>query len=162
MSTKLNCSKYWYVSLKIKLNISYLHYLHFSDYCPHLCRHVYHNVSDVVSSGLLQVVGMSNWAFISLTGVDCSTSTSHVLWMSVISYLLLISPLKVLHCLHRVLNSHSFLSMSLDLNYAFIHCTKCCDKHGEKDEENSPKNVSNVHNSSSQKYRQISYLFTPS
>ena len=28
--------------------------------------------------------------------------------MSFISYLLLISPLKVLHCLHQVLNSHSF------------------------------------------------------
>ena len=38
----------------------YVHYLHFSDYCPHLCRHVYHNVSAIVSSGLLQVVGMSN------------------------------------------------------------------------------------------------------
>ena len=37
-----------------------------------------------------------------------SSSTNHVYWMSVISYLLLISPLKVLHCLHRVLNSHSF------------------------------------------------------
>ena len=38
----------------------YVHYLHFSDYCPYLCRHVYHNVSVVVRSGLLQVVGMSN------------------------------------------------------------------------------------------------------
>ena len=38
----------------------YVHYLHFSDYCPHLCRHVYHNISAVVRSGLLQVVGMSN------------------------------------------------------------------------------------------------------
>ena len=35
-------------------------YLQFSDYCPHLCRHVYHNVSVIVRSGLLQVVGMSN------------------------------------------------------------------------------------------------------
>ena len=41
-----------------------------------------------------------------------------------ISYLLLISPLKVLHCHHRVLNSHS-LGMSLDLTNAFIHCTMC-------------------------------------
>ena len=31
----------------------YVHYLHFSDYCPHLCRHVYYNVSAVVHSGLL-------------------------------------------------------------------------------------------------------------
>ena len=40
--------------------------------------------------------------------------------MSVISYLLLISSLKVLHCLHRVLNSHS-LGMSPGLTNAFIH-----------------------------------------
>ena len=32
---------------------------------------------------------------------------------------------------------------------------KHCDKHGDKDEDNSPKNVNNVHNTSSQKYRQI-------
>ena len=32
---------------------------------------------------------------------------------------------------------------------------KCCDKHGDKDEDNSMKNVNNVHNTSSQKYRQI-------
>ena len=38
----------------------YVHYLRFSDYCPHLCRHVYHNVLAVVRSGLLQVVEMSN------------------------------------------------------------------------------------------------------
>ena len=37
-----------------------IHYhLHFLDYCPHLCRHVYH-VSSVVRSGLLQVVEMSS------------------------------------------------------------------------------------------------------
>ena len=35
------------------------HYIHFSDYCPHLCHHVYHNVSAVVRSGLLQVFGIS-------------------------------------------------------------------------------------------------------
>ena len=29
---------------------------------------------------------------------------------------------------------------------------KCCDKHGNKDEDNSPKNVNNVHNTSSQKH----------
>ena len=32
---------------------------------------------------------------------------------------------------------------------------KRCDKHGDKDENNSPKNVNNVHNTSSEKYRQI-------
>ena len=31
-------------------------------YCPHLCCHVYHNVSAVVRFGLLQVVEMSNLA----------------------------------------------------------------------------------------------------
>ena len=29
---------------------------------------------------------------------------------------------------------------------------KRCDKHGDKDEDNSLKNVNNVHNTSSQKY----------
>ena len=38
----------------------HIHYLHISDYCPNLCCHVNHNVSAVVLSGLLQVVGMSN------------------------------------------------------------------------------------------------------
>ena len=38
----------------------YVHYIQFSNYCPHHCRHVYHNVSAVVRSGLRQVVGMSN------------------------------------------------------------------------------------------------------
>ena len=32
---------------------------------------------------------------------------------------------------------------------------KPCDKLGDKDEDNSPKNVNNVHNTSSQKYRWI-------
>ena len=32
----------------------YVYYLHFSNYYPHLCRHVYHDVSAVVRSGLLQ------------------------------------------------------------------------------------------------------------
>ena len=43
-------SKMWY----------YVHYLHSSNYCPHLCRYVYLNVLVVVRFGLLQVVGMSN------------------------------------------------------------------------------------------------------
>ena len=34
---------------------------------------------------------------------------------------------------------------------------KRCDKHGDKDEDNSLKNLNNVHNASSQKYRQIQY-----
>ena len=38
----------------------YGHYLHFLDYFPHLCHHVYYKVSAVVRSSLLQVVGMSN------------------------------------------------------------------------------------------------------
>ena len=38
----------------------YIYYLHFMDYCPILCRPVYHNVTAVVRSGLLQVAGMSN------------------------------------------------------------------------------------------------------
>ena len=29
---------------------------------------------------------------------------------------------------------------------------KLCDKHGDKDEDKSPKNVNNIHNTSSQKY----------
>ena len=32
---------------------------------------------------------------------------------------------------------------------------KRCDKHGDKDEENSLKNINTVHNTSSQKHRQI-------
>ena len=40
----------------------YVHYLHFSEYFPHLCRHIYHKVSAVVRSGFLQVVEMSNLA----------------------------------------------------------------------------------------------------
>ena len=32
---------------------------------------------------------------------------------------------------------------------------KHCNKHGNKDEDNSPKNVNNVYNTSSQKYRQL-------
>ena len=44
--------------------------------------------------------------------------------MSVISYLQLISPPEILHCLHLVWNSHS-LGMSLDLSHAFIHYTMC-------------------------------------
>ena len=32
---------------------------------------------------------------------------------------------------------------------------KHCDKHSNKDEDSTPKNVDIVHNSSSQKYRQI-------
>ncbi len=39
-----------------------LHYFHFSDYCHHLCRHVYDNVSAGVRSGLVQEVVMLNLA----------------------------------------------------------------------------------------------------
>ena len=33
----------------------YVHHLHFLDYCPPLCRHVYHNTSAVVCSSLFKV-----------------------------------------------------------------------------------------------------------
>ena len=36
-----------------------------------------------------------------------------------------------------------------------VQRTKRCDKHGGKDEDNSPKKFNNVHDTSSQKYRQI-------
>ena len=98
------------------------YYLHFSNYCPHLCWHVYHNVSAIVRSGLLQVVGISNLTlYFAYRG---RLFLFHKPCLMDVSYLLLISPLKVLHCLHRVLNSHS-LGMSLDLTNAFIHCTMC-------------------------------------
>ena len=35
---------------------------------------------------------------------------------------------------------------------------KRCDKHGDKDENNSAKNVNNVRNNSSQKYRQTNHI----
>ena len=99
-------------------------------------------------------------------------------------FYLLISPLKVLHCLHRVLNSHS-LGMSLALTNDLItdiHKTwlveleqstlvseikgwvwhsnhlkkawnvqwlKRCDKHCDKEEDDSLKNVNNIRNTSS-------------
>ena len=34
-----------------------------------------------------------------------------------------------------------------------IQQLKCCDEHGDKDEDNSSKNVNNLHNTSSQKYK---------
>ena len=36
-----------------------------------------------------------------------------------------------------------------------VQWLKHCDKHGNKDEDNSLKNVNNVHNTLSQKYRQM-------
>ena len=61
----------------------YVRYLHFLDYCPHLCRQIYHNVSPIVCSGLLQMVGMLN-----LTLNFASSSTSHVLrhWLDPVTY----------------------------------------------------------------------------
>ena len=38
-----------------------------------------------------------------------------------------------------------------------VQQSKRRDKHGDKDEDNSPKNVNNVHNTSSQKYRDNGY-----
>ena len=52
-----------HISVLISVYISEMRYyvhLYFSDYCPRLCRHVPHNVSAVVRSGLLQVVRMPN------------------------------------------------------------------------------------------------------
>ena len=100
----------------------YVHYLHFSDYCPHLCRHVYYNVSAVLRSCLLQVVGMSNVTL--YFAYQGRLFKFHEPCLMDVSYLLFISPLKVLHCLHRILNSHSW-GMSLGLTNAFIHCTMC-------------------------------------
>ena len=40
-----------------------------------------------------------------------------------------------------------------------VQWPKHCDKHGDKDEDNSLKHVNNVHNTSSQKYRQKSVMF---
>ena len=41
-----------------------------------------------------------------------------------------------------------------------VQLSKCCDKHGDKDEDNSQKNVNYVHNTSSQKYRGVSLKMT--
>ena len=75
-------------------------------------------------------------------------------------------PLKILHCLHRVLNTlFGYVTGSNQQLYLLCHVSlsvqpsKLCDKHGDKDEDNSPKNVNNVHNTSSQKYRQIKVIF---
>ena len=56
-------------------------FLHFPDCFPNLCRYVYHNVSAVVRSGLLQVVGMSN-----LTLYFAYRGNSHYLRMSLDLY----------------------------------------------------------------------------
>ena len=40
-----------------------------------------------------------------------------------------------------------------------VHRLKHCDKHGDKDEDNSPKNVNNVQNTPSQKYRHTHFSF---
>ena len=49
------CDIYIYIYIYI-----YVHYLHFLDYCPDFFHHVYHNLSAIVRSSLLQVVGMLN------------------------------------------------------------------------------------------------------
>ena len=33
-----------FIYLLFFFKLKCLHYLHFSDYCPHLCRHVYHDI----------------------------------------------------------------------------------------------------------------------
>ena len=74
----------------------YVDYLHFSDYCHHLCRHVYHNVPAVVRSSLFQVVGMSN------------------------------------------------LTFNPPEEGRSVQQPERCDKHGDKDDDNSKKNLNNV------------------
>ena len=52
----------WFLGIQFECKsrtIEMNHYLHFSDYCPHLCCHVYH-VSAIVRSSLLQMIGMLN------------------------------------------------------------------------------------------------------
>ena len=135
----------------LQIGSTYCFYLHFSDNCLHLCRHVSHNVSAVVRSGLLQVVGMSNLVlYFAQRG---RLFLFHVLCLMDVSYQL--SPVNFpSEC------SHTLLGISLDLTDAFIYCAMCpCDKHGDKDEDNSPKKYK--YNTSSQKYRQIlSVLFS--
>ena len=104
----------------------YVCYLHFSDYCPHLGCHVYHNVSAIVRSSFLQVVGMSILALYFTH--QARVFLFHKSCLMDISYLLLISPLKVLHCLHLILNSHSFWYVT-GFNNAFIHCAMCPQGH---------------------------------
>ena len=97
---------------------TYVHYLHFPDYCPHLCRHIYHNVLAIVRS--LLVVRMSNLTLY-------SAYRGRLFWfhepcLMDVSYLLLISPLKVLHCLHQVLNSlFGYLPGSNQCLYPLYH-----------------------------------------
>ena len=132
----------------------YVHYLHFSDYCPHFCRHVYHIVSTVVRPGLLFL----------LTGVDCSSSKSHV-FMDV-SYQLssvnfpsecssLPSPgIELTHFGYVTVSNQRFYPQNHVSSRTFqtpeegrsVQRPKRCDKHGDKDEDNSPKNVNNEQN----------------
>ena len=61
LSTFFNKCLVWFSG--ISTIIGYLipnPFLHYSDYCPHLGHYIYHNVSAVVRSGLLRVVGISN------------------------------------------------------------------------------------------------------
>ena len=81
----------------------YVHYLHFLDYFPHLCRYVYYNVSAVVRPDLLLVVGMSN--------------------------------------LNKGLSS----TFQPPEEGRGVQRPKRYDKHGDKNEDNSPKNVDNIY-----------------
>ena len=109
------------VSVYISEMRYYAHYSYFSDYCPHLFRHVYHNVSAVIRSCFLQVVGMLKLTlYFAYAGrlfqfhEPCLMDVSYQL--SPVNF-----PSESLHCLHRVLNSH-FWDISLDQTDAFIHC----------------------------------------
>ena len=137
----------------------YIHYLHILDYCPHLCRHVYHNVSAVVCSGLLQVVGMSNltlyfayrgrlFLFQEPSLMDVSYQLSPVHFHSESSPLP--SPGIELILFRYVSGSNQRLYPLYyvkGLSSTFqppeegqgIQRPKRCDKHGNKDEDNSLK-----------------------
>ena len=111
--------RYEVLSVYISVMRYFVHYLHFWDYCPHFCRHVYHSILTVVRSGLLQVVGMSNliiyfgyrgWLF---KFHDVSYQLSPVNFPSESSPL----PSPGIEL--------TSLCMLLDPTNAFIHCTMC-------------------------------------
>ena len=110
----------------------YVHYLHFSDYCPHLCCHVYHNVSAVVRSGLLQVVGMSNLPCV----LKDTLYSGLVISSDMARGIRTVYPGKRNNGL-----SSTFQTPEEGRN---IQRSKRCDKHVDKDEDNCPKNVNNV------------------
>ena len=92
----------------------------------HLCRHVYHNVSADVRSGILQVVGMSN-----LT-----------LYFAYQSRLFMAQRTRTVYPGKR--NKGLSSTFQPPEERRSVQQPKRCDKHGDKDEGNSPKMVNNV------------------